>query len=226
MTAVLQAKGLDAGYGRTTVVRDLDLDVAPGEVVALIGPNGAGKTTTLMTLGGALTPLSGDVWLGGAVCTAPLHRRARAGVALVTEQRAVLMTLTVAQNLRVAGVGVERAVDLFPELCDHLKRRVGDLSGGQQQMLAMARALGQDPKVLLADELSLGLAPLVVDRLLEAVRAAADTGVGVVLVEQHVTKALQVADRVLLMQRGRVELDCPAAELAGRELEVQAGYLS
>jgi ABC-type branched-subunit amino acid transport system ATPase component len=223
---VLEATGLQAGYGSTTVVRDCDLRIGAGEVVALIGPNGAGKTTTLMTLAGALDPLSGQVRMHGAVTTAPLHRRARSGLALVTEQRAVLMKLSVAENFAVARVSVDRAVAEFPELSEHLDRRVGALSGGQQQMVALARALASSPTVLLADELSLGLAPLVVDRLLSAVRSAADAGLGVLLVEQHVRKVMTIADRVLVMRRGRIELSGTAAELHDQIEAIQASYLS
>ncbi len=223
---VLAARGLRAGYGSLAVVRDLDLHVHPGEVVALLGPNGAGKTTTLMTLAGALPALGGEVLVDGKPTSARLHRRARGGLALVTEERSVLMTLTVAQNLRVAKVPREGALELFPELEEHLNRKVGDLSGGQQQILALARALSSSPRLLLADELSLGLAPLVVDRLLGAVRAAADAGVGVLLVEQHVRKVLAVADRVLVMQRGRVEMSGTAAEIGEQIVAVQERYLS
>ena len=225
---VLEARGLAAGYGRdSVVVRDLDLAVAAGEVVALLGPNGAGKTTTLLTLSGDLPSLGGEVWWRGAPTRAPLYRRAREGLGLVTEQRAVLMTMTVADNLRVSRCDPARALALFPELEDHLTRRVGLLSGGQQQMLALSRALARDTTtMLLVDELSLGLGPVVVDRLLEAVRAAADAGVGVLLVEQHVHKALQVADRVYVMRRGRVELRGTADELRNRVEEIQASYLA
>ncbi|GAA0634456.1 ABC transporter ATP-binding protein [Sporichthya brevicatena] len=226
MTAVLEAHDLAAGYGSTVVVRDLNLTVSPGEVVALLGPNGAGKTTTLMTLAGAQAPLRGEVRVDGVATTAPLHRRARSGLGLVTETRSVLMTLTVAQNLAVAKVSKDRALDLFPELREHLNRRVGDLSGGQQQMLALARTLARGPRVLLADELSLGLAPMVVDRLLGAVRSAADAGVAVLLVEQHVRKVLAVADRVLVMQRGRIEMSGTADEIGSQLVAVQQRYLS
>jgi len=225
---VLEARGLVAGYGRDSiVVRDLDLAVAAGEVVALLGPNGAGKTTTLLTLSGDLPALGGEVRWRGAPTRAPLYRRAREGLGLVTEQRAVLMTMTVADNLRVSRCDPTRALALFPELEDHLPRRVGLLSGGQQQMLALSRALARDTTtMLLVDELSLGLGPVVVDRLLAAVRAAADTGVGVLLVEQHVHKALQVADRVYVMRRGHIELDGTADELRHRVEEIQASYLA
>src|SRR5205085_3122741 len=176
---VIAARGLRAGYGATVVVRDLDLEVRAGEVTALLGPNGAGKTTTLMTLSGDLPALGGEVRFGGVATTSRLHHRARQGLALVTEQRAVFTRLTVEENLRIGRCDRRIALELFPELEPHLKRRVGLLSGGQQQMLALARALSRSPKLLLADELSLGLAPLVVERLLTAVRDAANDGVAV-----------------------------------------------
>lgn len=227
MTALLEARKLSAGYGRdAVVVRDLDLEVHPGEVVALLGANGAGKTTTILTLAGELPAMSGEIRWAGQPTFAPLHWRARNGLALVTEERAVLMTMTVADNLRVSRCDPGLAFELFPELQDHLGRRVGLLSGGQQQMLALARALARPTTVLLADELSLGLAPLIVERLLKAVRDAADRGIGVLLVEQHVHKAMAVADRAYVMQRGRVEIEGTAQELQGRVDEIQASYLS
>jgi branched-chain amino acid transport system ATP-binding protein len=212
-TVLLEARGLVAGYGQSKIVRNLDLQVHASEVVALLGPNGAGKSTTLMTLAGVLPALGGEVLLHGAVTTAPLHKRVRAGLGLVSEERSVLMRLSVAENLRVNRGDSDHALELFPELKPHLSRRVGDLSGGQQQILALARALSRRPKVLLADELSLGLAPQVIDRLLKAVREAATGGVGVLLVEQHLEKALAIADRVLAMQRGEIKVTGTPADI-------------
>jgi branched-chain amino acid transport system ATP-binding protein len=194
--------------------------------VALLGANGAGKTTTIMTLAGELPPRAGKVVWQGAPTSASLHKRARSGLGLVTEQRAVLTRLTVAENLRVSRCDVGRALTVFPELREHLNRKVGLLSGGQQQMLAVARCLARDTTLLLADELSLGLAPVVVERLLAAVRAAADQGVGVLLVEQHVHQALGVADRVYVMRRGAIVLEGRAEDMRDRLEEVQASYLS
>lgn len=226
MTALVEARGLCAGYQGVPVVRDLDLVVQPGEVVALLGPNGAGKTTTLFTLAGDLRPVSGTVLVDGAPTRAPLHRRAAGGLALVPEERSVFMNQSTAENLRVGRCDVDRALALFPELKAKLKTTAGLLSGGEQQMLALARALARGPRLLLADELSLGLAPLVVTRLLRAVRTAADEGVGVLLVEQHVSKVLQVADRVYLLRRGRVELSGTAAELRSRLTDIEGSYLA
>jgi branched-chain amino acid transport system ATP-binding protein len=226
MTAVIQTRGLKAGYGATAIVRDLDLEVRAGEVVALLGPNGAGKSTSILTIAGELPMLGGEVYLHGQKTTGPLYQRVRAGLGLITEERTVLMRMTVAENLRVNRGDSDLAIELFPELEPHLKRRVGMLSGGQQQMLALARALSRRPTALLADELSLGLAPLVVDRLLAAVRKAADEGVGVLLVEQHIHKALEIADRCYIMRRGEIELEGSAAELTNRLDDIQKLYFA
>lgn len=228
MTALIEARGLRCGYGNDIViVPELDLEVHPGEVVALLGANGAGKTTTILTLAGALPALGGEIRCGGALAKSQLHRRARNGLALVTEERAVLTTLTVAENFRVCGCDRDRALELFPELSAHLSRKVALLSGGQQQMLALAWALARPmTTVLLADELSLGLAPLVVERLLRVVRQAADSGIGVLLVEQHVHKAMTVADRAYVLQRGRVQIEGRVVDLRDRLDEIRASYLS
>jgi ABC-type branched-subunit amino acid transport system ATPase component len=222
---LLDARGLSAGYGALAAVRDLNLHVRPGEIVAVLGANGAGKTTTLLTLAGEIQPMAGEVrWLGEP-CGFPLFRRARQGLALVTEERSVFMALTARENLRLGRGEIERAVELFPELSNHLDRVAGLLSGGQQQMLTLARALAGRPRVLLADELSLGLAPLVVQRLLAAVQAAARDGVGVILVEQHVRQALKVADRVYVLQRGRVVFEADAATASAKIGQIEKAYL-
>lgn len=222
---LLEARELSAGYGSLAAVRNLNLQIRAGEIVALLGANGAGKTTTIMTLAGELAPLAGRVrWLG-ASASAPLFQRARSGLGLVTEEKSVFMTLTVRENLSLGNGGVDRAVELFPELADHLNRRAGLLSGGQQQMLTLARALAARPKVLLADELSLGLAPLIVQRLLAAVKRAAQDGVGVLLVEQHVRQALGIADRVCVLQRGRIVFEADAAKAAAQLDQIERAYL-
>jgi len=227
VSLLLETHGLEAGYEGVAVLHGIDLEVASGEVVALLGPNGAGKTTTLMTLAGHITPMRGEVLVGGHPTGAPVHRRVRDdGLAVVTERRAVFMTLTVAENLRVTRGDADYALELFPQLQEHLKRQVSMLSGGQQQMLALACALSRRPKILLADELSLGLAPIVVDRLLKTLRQAADSGVGVLLVEQHVHKALAVADRAYVMRRGRIGLTGDAADLRQRTRDIETTYLA
>jgi ABC-type branched-subunit amino acid transport system ATPase component len=225
-TPLVEAERLRAGYGAAAIVRDLDLHVMPGEVVALLGPNGAGKTTTLLTLAGELAPLSGVVRFGGSCERRRMHQRARDGLGFVTEERSVFMQLTTAENLRVGRGDPQYALELFPELERRLKVAAGLLSGGEQQMLTLGRVLSRRPKLLFVDELSLGLAPLAVDRLLAAVRRAADDGIGVLLVEQHVRKVLQIADRGLVMRRGSVEVTGSAAELSRRLADIEASYLS
>lgn len=226
-TALIEAAGLSAGYGKMAVVRDLDLRVDPGEVVALLGANGAGKTTTLLTLAGELPALGGEVRLSGDKTTAPMHVRCRNGVGFLTEERSVIMEMTVAENLKLATVSQADATGFFPQLERVMDRKAGLCSGGEQQMLSLARALGRKPKVLLADELSLGLAPLVVSGLLAAVRRAADEdGIGVLLVEQHVRQAMSIADRVYVMERGRVVLSGPTAEVEGQIDRIEDAYLA
>jgi branched-chain amino acid transport system ATP-binding protein len=226
VTAVLEARGLDAGYGSYPVIREVDLVVRPGEVIALLGRNGAGKTTTLLALSGELSPLAGQVLLDGAPTRSPLYRRARGGLAFLTEDQSVFRTLSTRDNLRVARAEVAGALELFPELEKRLDVRAGLLSGGEQKMLSLAMALGREPRLLLADELSLGLGPLVVRRLLETVRAVADErGTGVVLVEQHVRMALRYADRACVMGQGRIELEGGAEDLRTRIAEIEERYL-
>ena len=224
---LLRANALSAGYGGVTVVRDLNLTVGAGELVALIGANGAGKTTTLLTLSGDLPPISGSVTFLGADAAESLHRRARRGLSFVTEERSVFMKLTVADNFRLADCPVEPALQLFPELGKLLKTRAGLLSGGEQQMVTLARAIGRSPQVLLVDELSLGLAPMVVERLLRALREVATMrGIGVLMVEQHIQQALEVSDRAYVMRRGTVQINGPSTDLRARLAEIEASYLS
>lgn len=223
---ILAVRGLSAGYGGNPCVREIDIEVYPGEVVALLGRNGAGKTTTIMTMAGELAPLAGEVLWRGQPDRAPLYRKARRGLALVTEERSVFMGLTARENLALGRGSEADALALFPELATHLNRRAGLLSGGQQQILTMARALAGKPAVLLADELSLGLAPLIVARLLASVREAAARGVGVVLVEQRARQALATADRAYVLDRGTIVLQGEAKYLLAHFDEVERAYLS
>lgn len=226
MSAILRARNLSAGYGRVPVVHDVDLEVAAGEVVALLGANGVGKTTTLLTLGGELRPLGGEVEWEGSVTRDSLSRRARRGLSLVTEERSVFMRLTVRDNLRVGRASVQNALELFPELAARVDVKAGSLSGGEQQMLTVARALVRRPKVMLIDELSFGLAPLVVERLLAAVRNAAESwGVGVLLVEQRIDAALRYSDRAYVMAAGRIRLAGTADEVRREGVKLEASYL-
>jgi branched-chain amino acid transport system ATP-binding protein len=238
MNPLLEVRDLHAGYGRTVVVRDLSLTVEPGEVVALLGPNGAGKTTTLMTVTGLLPALAGQVRLfGGPADTAAPHRNARRGLGCVTEDRALFGGLSVRDNIRLAGDrrggrtgwargGVADVARYFPALTPLADRRAGLLSGGEQQMLVIARALVARPRLLLVDEMSLGLAPKVVDQLATVLRRVADDlGIGVLLVEQHVPVALSIADTAVVLVHGEVVARGPAADLADRPDLLQASYL-
>ena len=231
MTLPLVIRHLDAGRGSIRAVRDLSLEVAPGEVVALLGPNGAGKTTTLLTVSGLLPVLAGEIdVLGAPVASRSPQLIARAGCAHVPEGRSLFAGLTAWQNVALAGgrdkAAVSRALDYFPALEPHLGRRAGLLSGGQQQMLALARALATKPRLLMVDEMSLGLAPLVVEQLLPVLRAVADdTGCGVVLVEQHIHLALEIADRAFVIAHGDVVASGTAREVRDRTELVAAGYL-
>jgi branched-chain amino acid transport system ATP-binding protein len=223
----LEARAISAGYGPQPVIHDVDLLLEPGEVVGLLGANGAGKTTTLLSLAGELPLQSGHVLLDGTPTDAPLYRRARQGLTFVTEEKSIFMGLSTRDNLRVAHVDIDTALGLFPELERLLGLRAGLLSGGEQQMLTLARALSRRPRVLLADELSMGLAPIIVKRLLEAVvRIAKQQNTAVLLVEQHVRKALEFCDRAYVMHRGRIELSGSTGELLDRLAEIEDRYLT
>jgi branched-chain amino acid transport system ATP-binding protein len=201
---LLEAVGLTAGYGDLAAVRDATLRLHRGEIVAVVGPNGAGKTTTMHALVGELTPMGGEVrWLGRRV-SSPLHQRVREGLGYVPEVRSIIMSMSCRDNLRLGRGDISHALELFPQLEPLLPRRAGLLSGGEQQMLILGRALAARPAALVVDELSLGLAPVVVGRLMEALRTAAKKdGCGVLLVEQQARRAFAVADRWYLFRNGR-----------------------
>jgi branched-chain amino acid transport system ATP-binding protein len=221
---MMNARGLTVGYGDVPVVHGIDLDIAAGEVVALLGPNGAGKTTTLLALGGVL-PSTGELVFEDRPLSGPLHRRARRGIGLITEERAVFRQLPTRTNLSLGAGGVDGALAVFPELERLLDRPAGLLSGGEQQMVVLARALAARPRLLLVDELSLGLAPMMVTRLLTVLRDAAAAGMGVLLVEQHARQALEVAARAYVLLRGAVRLEGTGAELLARLPEIERTYL-
>jgi len=218
--SALELKGVVAGYGSTQVLNAVDLVVPAGGVVALLGPNGAGKTTLLRAASGVLGVRSGSVLLGGAdVTRARASRRATSGLCLIPEGRGVFPGLTVRENLRLllpAGgdrASVEEVLDVFPILRAKLDQQAGAMSGGQQQMLALGRAWLAKPSVVLLDEVSMGLAPLVVDEIFTALQALRETGTALVLVEQYVDRALAMADHVYLLARGSVAYSGPASSL-------------
>ena len=223
---LLAARNLSVGYGPTPVVAGLDLEVGAGEVVALLGRNGAGKTTTLLGLAGELRPTTGAVLWEGEPMTGPLHRRSRQGLGFVTEEKSVIFSLSVLDNLRLGRGDVDRAFALFPELVPLRRRMAGSLSGGEQQILTFARALSRAPKVLLADEISLGLAPVIVARLTRALRHAASAGLGVLLVEQRVHTALACSDRAYVLGGGGIVLAGRSEDLVGRLDEIERNYLA
>jgi ABC-type branched-subunit amino acid transport system ATPase component len=228
---LLEIVDLTTGYDGAPVVRGVSLRVARGEVVAVLGANGAGKTTTLRAVSGIVRPMAGTVTvLGRDVARSSPYRIARDGVSHVAEGRSVFFDLTVGEHFRLGHRGervdAQRAYEYFPKLWELRDRRAGLLSGGEQQMLALARALARAPKLLLVDELSLGLAPVIVERLLPVVRDyATATGAGVLLVEQHVELALEVADRGLVMSHGEVVLERDAHALRGDRQLLAASYL-
>lgn len=221
----LAADSLSAGYQGRAVVRDIDLEVNAGEIVALLGPNGAGKTTILLALAGELPCLAGSVRLFGQPSRDPLFRRVRGGLGFISDDRPVVMGLSVRDNLRLRRNCLDAGLALFPELAAHLDRPVALLSGGQQQMVAMARALALEPRILLADELSFGLAPLVVRRLFDALVAAAANGVGVLLVEQQVTHVLEIAHRAYVLRNGRMVISGTSAEVKSDSERLETAYL-
>ncbi len=220
----IHADGLIAGYGPQTVLHGIDLVVRPGEVVALLGPNGAGKTTTLMALAGAIES-TGDVQLFGEPARGSLHDRARAGLAYLPESRAIVRALTVAENLRLVGCDPEVAIGISPELESLLGRRGAMLSGGEQQILSLTQAIATGPTIIMADELSFGLAPIVVRRMLELARRAADDGAAVLLVEQFARQVLGVADRGYVLSRGSVITEGRSEYLLDNIDVVEASYL-
>ena len=227
---VLDCQALDVGYGKLTVARDITFSLAPKKVLAILGPNGAGKTTLLMTLAGFLSPRSGTIRMNGNVVKGSSPRRMnQAGLVLVPDFRALFVELNPIQNLKLAaprGADLDPVLDLFPALTRRSKLRVADLSGGEQQMLAIARALVQSPKLLLIDEMSMGLAPIAVESLMPVIRQVADEhGASVIMVEQHVQLALEVADEAMVIVHGSVVLAGGAEQFRKDTGAVQAAYM-
>jgi branched-chain amino acid transport system ATP-binding protein len=231
----LEVNGLDAFYGNIHALRQVSLSVNEGEIVTLIGANGAGKTTTLNCISGLVRPRSGHVQLEGEDLTEVLpHHIVERGVVQVPEGRRMFARLTVDENLRMGGytltdeadvrAGIERAYDMFPRLKERRSQVAGTLSGGEQQMLAIGRALMAKPKVLLLDEPSMGLAPILVESIFETVRRIHAEGTSILLVEQNALMALDIADRGYVMQTGQIILADTAANLAANE-QVRQSYL-
>ncbi len=236
MTQLLQVRGLHAGYGRAEVLSGLDLELAQGQVVTVIGPNGAGKSTTLNALMGVL-PSRGRVHFDGVDLAAKgLEERVMLGLALVPERRELFTTMSVQDNLVLGGFRpmrlgqrdwreeLDRVYQLFPRLKERRDQMAGTLSGGERQMLAVGRALMSRPKLLMLDEPSLGLAPLIVKEVFRIVAQLRDAGVSILLIEQNARAALEVADYGYVLETGEIALQGPASELA-RDARVIETYL-
>jgi branched-chain amino acid transport system ATP-binding protein len=224
---VLRLEGIRAGYGQATVLRGVTLVVPDGAVVALLGPNGAGKTTLLRVASGLLHPTAGRVLLDGEdVTSTPPQRRRRRGLCHVPERGGVFADLTLAENLRLFArpggeeEAIARAVTAFPALGRRLRQAAGTLSGGEQQMVALSRVHGDESRVVLLDEVSMGLAPKLVDTIFAFLEDLARRGVSLVVVEQYVAKALGIADYVSLLDRGRTAFVGEPAELDSAGLAV------
>ena len=208
---MLHLSGIVAGYGDAVVLRDVTLGVPSGSVVALLGPNGAGKTTLLKVASGLLTPTAGEIESNGVPLTGERPERfAQAGICHIPEGRGIFKTMTVRENLLLQAPGrqdgevLERGVSVFPRLGERLDQLAGTLSGGEQQMLAVTRAYVSNPSVVLLDEVSLGLAPMVVDEIFRFLRQLADGGTSLLVVEQYVKRALGIADFVFLLNQGEI----------------------
>ena len=230
---LLAVAGLRLGYGRSDVVQDVSLDVARGTIVSLIGANGAGKTTLLKGLSGLLRPRGGAIrFRGRDLARAPAHAIARAGVAQVPEGRQVFADMTVAENLamgayRLGGptpAGMDAVLARFPRLAERREQRAGLMSGGEQQMLAIGRALMAEPELILMDEPSMGLAPLVVEEVFRVIRTLRDEGRTILLVEQNAASALAISDRAFVLESGRIVLE-GSGEAVARDPRVLSAYL-
>lgn len=226
---MLELRGLSGGYDELVVVHDLTLSIPPGKVTALLGPNGAGKTTTLRLMMGLLKPQSGEVWFEGQEITGMSpQKRANLGICYIPEGRAIFPSLSVRDNLIVQAPandvdGIERVVAAFPVLGDRLAQRAGTLSGGEQRMLGLARAYLQSPRLILVDEPSLGLAPIIIHKIFDTLRELASTGVSLLVVEQYAQKAMALADEVYVMAKGQIQASGTPAEM-GSHLDLLGTY--
>jgi len=233
--SMLEARGLEVSYGQIKAVKGIDLSVNPGELVCLIGANGAGKTTTLKSLAGMLAPSAGDIrFEGKSISGRASHDLVRRGIALVPEGRGIFGRLTVEENLRLGAYArkdttgirqdMDRAYDLFPRLAERRRQSAGTLSGGEQQMLAIGRALLSRPRLLLLDEPSMGLAPILVQKIFEIIRRISAEGVTLLLVEQNARLALEISHRGYVLESGRVTLADEAKALLSNP-RVRQAYL-
>jgi branched-chain amino acid transport system ATP-binding protein len=232
---LLSVEGLEAGYGEVQVLWGLSLKARRGKLTAIVGANGAGKTTTLRAVAGTLTPWGGRIVLDGEdVTRVPSHVKAAHGLALVPEGRQLFAAMTVAENLELGAFSphasrsyaerLEQVFKLFPRLAERARQRAGTLSGGEQQMVAIARGLMSDPQILIIDELSLGLAPVVVYQLLATLKQLKQNGLTILLVEQNVHLALAVSDYAYVVAEGRIFTEGLPAELAAKP-EIRRAYL-
>ncbi|MGH7320142.1 MAG: ABC transporter ATP-binding protein [Candidatus Rokuibacteriota bacterium] len=235
LPADLVVEHLRAGYGDVEVVREVSFEVGPGEIVALVGANGVGKTTTLRTISGLLRPAGGTIRLGGArIDGLPPHEIVARGLLQVPEGRKIFPSLSVQENLDLGAYvpaakarraeALARVLALFPILAERRRQTAGTLSGGEQQMLAIGRSLMGGPRLLMLDEPSLGLAPLVVDRIFDVIQAVNAQGIPVLLVEQNVQRSLAIATRAYVLEQGVVALSGPGPDLLARE-EIRRAYL-
>lgn len=229
---MLRLKGVHTYYGTGHILQGVDLEVAEGTITGVLGRNGVGKTTTVRTIMGLTPPREGNIFLGDEdIARWQPHMVARAGVALVPEGRMIFPDLTVTENILVAKRvepktwTVERLFDLFPGLAERRQHKGGQLSGGEQQMLAVARALVTDPKVMLLDEPSQGLAPLIVRELAKVIGQLSQEGVTILLVEQNLRLAEALSDRISIMVKGRIVFDAPLAEFQANADDIKAKYL-
>lgn len=235
MTSLLEVRGLSAGYGDVPVLHDVDLKVPTGQIVSLVGANGAGKTTLLSVVSGLLSPTAGQILLDGVdLAGARAHAVVAAGIVMVPEGRRLFPFLTVAENLQLGAFHGEArrehsrtlaaVFEMFPILAERRNQLAGSLSGGEQQMCALGRGLMARPRLLMLDEPSLGLAPIVVDAMFDAIRALSDKGITVLLVEQNLVEALDVSSYAYVLEQGRITLSDRADALLENE-SVKTAYL-
>jgi branched-chain amino acid transport system ATP-binding protein len=233
--AILEIRSVSSGYGEVQILWDTSLSLQSGKLTSLVGANGAGKTTLLKTTMGLIRPWSGSVWLEGQdVSTFPAHAKAELGMVLVPEGRQLFTDMSVAENLEMGASperarahisrNLERVYTMFPRLKERADQKAGTLSGGEQQMLAVARGIMAEPKILMFDELSLGLAPVLVLELFESLIQLKQTGLTMLLVEQNVQMALAVSDYAYVLSQGRIEREGESHELAEDE-QIRAAYL-